>query len=269
MDTVTYEDIRSQLKSIPSAASFANSRTTINDNFRLFSLTLSSIWETVGAFYDVNTGQLGSVGLHSDVDLLGANVPQIGEGMVWNGIGFVPNLVGSGGGGGGGAASLTDLIDVASYSYPLADLTILQYNLGNNQFEPVLLSTDSISDIQVDNVLGTALIIKDSNDIIVSLALGANGSFLKSVGGVPTFGFVNLEDIGDLSVPAVLDANTFYFLDSNGTNFNLTSEFDKYGWRDFIPNDVDITIREEHQLIVHQNLTIEGSIDIEGELIII
>lgn len=264
----TFEDIRNKLRGIPSTASFSESRIITNENFKLFRATIESLWATIGQFYDINTGSLGSIGLHSDVSVSGPNAPSVGDGLVWNGVAFVPGAV-AGGGPGGGAAFLPQLDDVQNYSYPLPDNSVLLYNLSNSRFEPSLITSDLLSDFDIQANGIPSVIVKGADDTVRNLNAGVEGTVLQIVSGTPSWQSLELVDLSDVNAPSTFDTNAFYFFNYTGSGYDLLSEYDRYGTRDFVPSTLVITVQEKYQYIVHQNLDIEGEVDVEGELVVI
>ena len=57
-------------------------------------------------------------------------------------------------------------------------------------------------------------------------------------------------------------------VDYNGSNFDLVSEFDRYGILSRVEANRVITVQSDYQYNVHQEIVIEGEVIVEGELVV-
>lgn len=271
MNVTKFSDIKSQLKDVVSQNSQSSGRVIINENFRLLSKTVGSIWDILNAIYDPVEEKLLTLALLKDVKVTGIDAPQIGDALVWKGGYWGPAPFG-GGSGPIGAQFLTQLLDVTTYNYPIPNKSILQYDLFQNKFGPVILDIFALANsnlVQGTNV--PAVLTKNAADQLAAIAAGTANTFLRSDGVNIGFSFINLSNINDVVLPSTPTIGQQYiFQYQPGGVYELTPVPSlNSGIQYIIPTGQTIQVFDQYQYIVHQHLYLDGEIEVDGELVIL
>jgi hypothetical protein len=267
---MTYVKISdTNIQDISSTQSNSSSRITTNDNFKKIKKTISSVWSIIDNIYDYNNDSLGSIRLHSDVSDVS---PLAGQVLMFDGIRYVPTNISSVGSG-DGANYLWQLLDIEDFTYPLDDNSVLVYDILLNKFKPQENKFINLKDIVYQTGI-PQIFYKNDDDEITFINIGGAGSFIKSnnSGGI-SFGSVNLEDIGDISLPdspSILDEYVLGY-NTNGSYSIVPIKSGKSGIRNYIPDGISINVVSGFQYIVYESFDIDGGeLDIDGgELIIL
>lgn len=269
MVVTKYTDIKNQLKDVVSRDSQSSGRVIINENFHLLNSTISSIWDVINAIYDPATEKILTLALMADVKVTGGDAPNVGDSLVWKGGYWGPAPVGVGG---NGAQFLTQLQDVVTYTYPIANKSILQYDIFANKFGPVLNDIFALANSTV--ISGTAtpsILAKNVGDQFVAIDAGAVGTFLKSAGASIGFSYITLADIDDvIAPPTPIIGQQYVFQYTGGGDYQMQAVPSLNSGTKFIIGIGEVVqVFLEYQYIVHEHLYLDGSIEIDGELVIL
>lgn len=271
MNVIKYSDIKSQLKDVVSQNSQSSGRVIINENFHLLSGTVASLWDVINAIYDPVAEKILTLALLKDVKVTGIDAPNVGDALVWKGGYWGPAPFG-GGSGPIGAQFLTQLLDVVPYDYPIANKSILQYDIFQNKYAPVVLDIFALANSNLVPGTGTpAVLTKNAADQLAAIAAGSPNTFLRSDGVNVGFSFINLSSINDVVMPLAPSVGQQYILQySPGNVYELTAVPSlNSGIQYVIPVGQTIQVKDQYQYIVHQHLYLDGDIEIEGELVIL
>jgi len=271
MNVIKYSDIKSKLKDVVSQNSQSSGRVIINENFHLLSGTVSSAWDILNAIYDPVAEKILTLALMKDVKVTGIDTPNVGDALVWKGGYWGPAPFG-GSSGPIGAQFLTQLLDVVPYDYPITNKSILQYDIFQNKFAPVLLDIFALGNSNLVPGSGSpAILTKNAADQLAAVAAGTANTFLRSDGVNIGFSFINIANINDVVVPpAPAIGQQYIFQYAPGNVYELSPVPSLNSGTQFIIHDGQtIQVDDDYQYIVHQHLYLDGEIEIDGELVIL
>lgn len=269
MVVTKYTDIQAELQDVSSQNSQASGRVIINTNFHLLEKTTKSVWDILNAIYDPATEKILTLALMADVKVTGINAPNVGDALVWKG-GYwapAPPL----GGGGGGAQFLTQLQDVVAYNYPIADKSILQYDIFQNKFQHVLLDIFALANSNLVPSAVPAVLTKDGANHLSAIAAGSANTWLSSDGTNIAFNFFKLANVSDVVTPIAPVVGQQYVMQFAGGNVYQMNPVPSLnaGIQYIIEVGQSVLVVTDNQYIVDQYLILDGDIDVEGELVIL
>lgn len=266
---ITLIRIDGKISEIGSNSSNARMRITINENFKNLIDILGSYEDALDIIIDYINGGLGSIDLHSDVNTTGINTPSVGDILQYNGVEWVPANVSDGGG--GGAQFLPELDDVEDFNYPLQNNRVLLYNLNDNLWKNENFSFFKLSEslnIDENNLTNGLIGIRPDGTMYLSSSSLVN-TFPKYDGNNIIFTELSLDYIDDLVLPQNPITSETYVLSFDGSKYLVIPDSQSDGIRNFIPETLEVTVKEDFQYIVFQSITIEGEMNVEGELVVL
>lgn len=120
---------------------------------------------------------------------------------------------------------------------------------------------DNLGDIKIQNI-GSLNSQSSARDII-------NRNFKALRDAVICISEISIEDIGGLILPDPPQNNVQYVLQWNGSAFEFVVANTNPGTKYIIQADEYIKVLEDYQYIVHDTLFLYGTLDVEGELVIL
>ncbi len=264
-DIVKISDVL--LQDLTSDQSNSSSRTTINDNFHKLTATLVSVWDQLDSISNILTGSgLGSIDLHSDVTTSGIYTPVVGQVLGWNGTQWIPiNMEAPI----GVINFLYELTDVEDFTYPLLTDQLLVYSQIDNIWKVKNNEIYSLSRIDFADDSAVGVIYKKADGNLDSQPKGATNTFLISTLTGFNWSLVTLDIIDNLVLPVSPTLGQNYVLQFDGTKYNLVNENVGIGIKNHILVTDNIVVPVDYQYIVYNELILEGTMDVEGEVVVL